>query len=161
MPPSARSETPRPTRSLSRTVTLMTKLSRAVASLRIAGDDLVPDEVTVLLGAAPSLAYARGEEVISKQGVARIARAGLWTYDGPEKEPADIDPQVAEVLEGLTPDLRVWEGLADRFKIDLFCGWFLKHLNEGLEVSPETLLALGQRRIALGLDLYGGHEDHA
>ncbi|WP_435770779.1 DUF4279 domain-containing protein [Nocardioides sp. SYSU DS0651] len=137
----------------------MAILSRAVASLRIMGDDLVPDEVSSLLGAAASLAYARGDMVTSKQGVSRIARSGLWSYQGPESVLADIDAQVRELLLGLTSDRQVWTGLAEAFKIDLFCGWFLRHLNEGLEVSAETLLALGQRGIALGLDIYGGHDD--
>jgi hypothetical protein len=28
-------------------------------------------------------------------------------------------------------------------------------MNEGIEISPETLLALGQRNVVLDLDIYG------
>lgn len=47
--------------------------------------------------------------------------------------------------------------------MDLFCGWFMERLNEGIEISPETTLALAQRHIALSLDIYGhdGDEDDA
>ncbi len=44
--------------------------------------------------------------------------------------------------------------LASRFDIDLFCGWFMAGGNEGVELSPATLLALGERGIRLGIDLY-------
>lgn len=40
----------------------MAHLQHAVASLRIAGDDLVPDEISTLLGAAPTHAQTRGQE---------------------------------------------------------------------------------------------------
>jgi len=122
------------------------------------GDDLLPDEVSAALGAAPSMAYARGDEVASKSGMTRTARAGLWSYAGPDTSPGNIDTQVTELLSGLTSDLLIWEGLAERFKIDLFCGWFLRSLNEGIEVSAETLLALCERHIILGLDIYGGQD---
>ena len=138
----------------------MAELSRAVATLRVMGVDLDPDEVTRLLGADPSMAYARGDEIPSKHGAARVAKFGFWSASGPETEPADIDAQATELVQRLTADLDVWQQLADRFHVDLFCGWFIEHLNEGVEISPATLMALAQRRITLSLDIYG-HEDDA
>ena len=132
----------------------MAQLSRAVAALRIVGDDLVPDEVTRLLGADPSTAYARGDEIPSKHGATRVAKLGFWSCTGPATEPADIDAQVTELLQRLNPDLDVWQRLAEKFHIDLFCGWFMENLNEGIEISPGTLMALAQRRITLSLDIY-------
>ncbi|MEU4607867.1 hypothetical protein AB0F43_33200 [Kribbella sp. NPDC023972] len=38
--------------------------------------------------------------------------------------------------------------------------WFMEHLNEGIEISPATLMALARRRIMLSLDIYG-HGDEA
>ncbi len=46
----------------------MAKLHRSVASLRVSGEDLVPEEVTRLLGAEPTIAYARDDEIGSKHG---------------------------------------------------------------------------------------------
>lgn len=132
----------------------MGELSRAVASLRVSGEDLIPDEVTGVLGANPSMAYARGDQVASKHGAARVAKFGLWSCAGPETEPADIDAQVRQLLQRLTPDVSVWQQLAKRFDVDLFCGWFMEHLNEGVEISPATMSALAQRRIVLSLDIY-------
>ena len=142
-----------------RSIAGMAQLSRAVIALRVWGDDLVPDEVTRLLGAAPSMAYARGDEISSRHGSTGVARSGFWSFSGPESEPADIDAQVTELLEHLTSDLEVWQGLAKRFHIDLFCGWFLKHLNEGTSISAVTLMNIAQRSILLDLDIYGLADD--
>jgi hypothetical protein len=85
----------------------------------------------------------------------------MWLLEASETVPADLDAQVDELLGRLTPDLGTWHELADRFSVDLFCGWFMSRLNEGLEVSPRTLLALGERRVVLGLDIYGGDDEDA
>ena len=86
---------------------------------------------------------------------------GLWSCSGHETEPADIDEQVAQLLQRLNPNLQAWQELADRFQIDLFCAWFMKRLNEGIEISPKTFLALAQRHIVLSLDIYGNDGDEA
>lgn len=85
----------------------------------------------------------------------------MWARDAAETVPADLDAQVDELLAQLTPDLRIWHELANRFEVDLFCGWFMSRLNEGLQISPRTLLALGERRIVLGLDIYGGDDEES
>ena len=131
------------------------ELSRAVASLRIFGDGLVPHEVSALLGAEPATAHAKGEVIASTHGSPRVARTGSWIWSPTETSPADIDAQVAELVRHLTPDLTVWEWLADRFDVDFFCGWFMRRENEGVAIAPETLTALGDRRILLDLDIYG------
>ena len=41
----------------------MAQLHSSVVALRIWGDDLVPDEVSTLLGALPSVAETKGEEL--------------------------------------------------------------------------------------------------
>jgi hypothetical protein len=133
-------------------------LSRSVASLRVASDELVPADVTELLGREPTFAYARGDELSSKQGVARVARFGLWSYAAPESTPGNLDEQVAAITAELTADLDVWRRLAASFRVDLFCGLFLDRLNEGLSISPASLNLLADRGIKLDLDIYGNFE---
>jgi len=41
------------------------------------------------------------------------------------------------------------------YKIDLFCGLFMGGSNEGISISPESMVALGLRHMELGLDIYG------
>jgi len=133
----------------------MAALHRAVATLRVVGDDLDPDEVSQLLGAQPSRSERKGQALQTRSGHVRTAPTGVWRLDAPATEPEDFDRQVATLLRALTPDLGTWQRLAARYRVDLFCGWFMRGGNEGVDVAPETLLALGSRHIKLGLDIYG------
>ncbi|RIX39732.1 MAG: DUF4279 domain-containing protein [Rhodocyclales bacterium GT-UBC] len=131
----------------------MAHLAHSVASLRIAGDDLVPEEVSLLLGAQPTHAQCKGQELQSINGV-RIATFGHWRLHAKETKPENLDAQVAEILGQLTASPDVWQNLTSRYRVDLFCGWFMEGGNEGVSISPLTLQALGERGIELGLDIY-------
>jgi hypothetical protein len=47
--------------------------------------------------------------------------------------------------------LDVWASFARKFEMDIFCGAFMQESNEGIVVSPKTLLMLGERNIALSV----------
>jgi hypothetical protein len=131
-------------------------LQLSVAALRVFGDDVIPSEISLLLGAEPSKAAIKEEPIqASSNARARTARTGSWRLQVQDREPGDPDAQVAELLGPLTTDLQVWRDLAERFKVDLFCGWFMSESNEGISLSPKTLRALGDRGIELQLDIYG------
>jgi hypothetical protein len=131
----------------------MAKLARALATLRIIGDELVPDEITAALGCEPTRSHARGE-TLTCRGVTTTARSGMWSLAAEETTPADVDSQVSSILGRLTSDETTWSRLSTSYCIDLFCGWFVERLNEGVTLKPETMLALGRRGILLDVDLY-------
>jgi len=133
-------------------------LAHSRATLRIIGDDLQPDDITALLGAEPTMATTRGQVNELGRGP-KIWRTGTWRLEAPDAEPANPDGQIAEILDELTPDLEVWRSLAARFKVDMFCGWFMVEGNESVSLSPDTLCALGERGIRLDIDLYGGADE--
>ena len=133
----------------------MAHLHRSVATLRVMGDTLIPDEITALLGAQPSEAQTKGDQLVGpKTGRVRIAKFGMWRLHASERQPEDLDSQVQELLGQLTTDLSVWADLARRFDLELFCGLFMEVENEGVLLSPRTLVALGERGIELDLDIY-------
>ncbi len=138
----------------------MPALAHSRATLRVVGDDLVPDEVTALLGAPPTMATTRGQANELDRGP-RVWRTGSWRLEAPDAAPANPDGQIAEILGELTPDLAAWRSLAARFRVEMFCGWFMADGNEGVSLSAETLRALGEREIRLEIDLYGGNDDDA
>jgi hypothetical protein len=131
------------------------ELHRSAATLRIMGDSLDPDEVTRLLGATPTSTRIKGKPWKKAGGREHIARKGSWQLDAEDREPADINDQVRELLEKLTDDLEVWSSLTHRFQVELFCGWFMHGGDEGIGVSPSTMTALSQRGIELGICIYG------
>ena len=132
----------------------MAQIAESQATLRIMGDDLVPGEISDLLGCEASRQQTTGEELVApKSGRTRVARSGMWRLFAKKREPEDLDGQVSELLGKLTDDLAVWADLSARFKIDLFVGLFMNVTNEGCSVSAETLRKLGERGIELGLDI--------
>jgi len=133
----------------------MGAVDHSLATLRFFGDDLVPDEITTLLGASPTVSYLKDQELVgSKTGVLRIAKTGSWRLSASRREPEDVESQVFEILDQLSKDLIVWTKLASRYKPDLFCGIFMGGSNDALALSAKALLALGQRGVSLGLDVY-------
>src|SRR4051812_3299816 len=107
----------------------MAALARSSATLRIGGDDLNPAEISQLLGATPTLALAKGQS--RKPGIVATARTGQWHLGAKDTKPANIDEQVAEILALLPADLDVWRSLTARYRVDLFCGWFMNEVGEG------------------------------
>lgn len=136
----------------------MAQLARSVATLRIIGDDLIPDEVSALLGCSPTHAQRRGDHVPMKHGE-RVASFGMWRLAATDTEPENVNSQIGQILEKLTSDLASWRSLAGRFRVNLFCGWFMEEGNEGLSISPSNLVALGERGIELDLDIYAPSAD--
>jgi hypothetical protein len=137
---------------------VMATLNDAVASLRIFGEDLDPSELSALLQASPTKSRAKGKEFLSG-GAPRVAPVGSWILDAEPSSPADLDAQIMGLLARLPSDEALWRGLNARFKVDLFCGWFLEVANEGTSIEAETLAALGARGIRLSVDIYAGDRD--
>ncbi|WP_164080975.1 DUF4279 domain-containing protein [Stenotrophomonas maltophilia] len=137
----------------------MAAFDHSLVTLRFFGDDLLPDEISALLGATPTASHHKGQEIRGSQsGSVRTARTGSWRLSAPRREPEDLEAQIFEILDQLTGDLAVWQSLA-RFRPDLFCGLFMGSSNDGVSLSPRALLALGQRGIELGLDIYDAEEE--
>jgi hypothetical protein len=138
----------------------MPSLQRAVATLRVMGDDLDPQEVTRILGQTPTHAESKGDIRIGQRtGTRIVARTGIWRLDAMATEPADIGAQVEELFARLIADVAAWKGLAAAYRVDLFCGWFMEGRNEGIEIAPATLAKLAERGIALSLDIYAPERD--
>ena len=128
--------------------------------MRIFGDDLDPDEITVVLGREPTRVQRKGGPVGGQEQSSCIAPTGGWWLHAEEKSPGDLDEQVRKLLDGLPQDLSVWSDISGRCsRLDLFCGLFLGEDNQGETLSPETLAALGARHISLGLDIYGAERN--
>jgi hypothetical protein len=138
----------------------MAQLDKSVVTLRISGDDLIPDEITKMLRASPTSAQAKGDKIVGKKtGHVRIANFGMWQLCAADRKPEDIDGQIHEILGQATDDLAIWRSIAKKYDLDLFCGLFMRVGNEGLSISAASLEALGIRGIELGLDIYEGDDE--
>lgn len=70
---------------------------------------------------------------------------GMWRLSATDRAPEDLNSQIRDLLSKLTDDLTVWTSIAERYRVDLFCGLFMRECNEGLSIIPESLTALGLR----------------
>lgn len=132
----------------------MAQIQKSAATLRIFGDSLAPDELTKLLGCAPTVATTKGEVIHHPSGRKQISRHGSWRLEAQSCEPENLDQQISWLLGQLTENPDTWLHINKTFKVDLFCGLFMGCSNEGFSISPATLLALGSRGIEIGFDIY-------
>lgn len=138
----------------------MPALEKTKVTLRIHGDDLIPDEVSRLLGAEPTSARTRGEVLIGKAtGHCRVARTGVWSVQVLDRAPGDLDAQIQDLFARLNSEPAVWAQLQSRFEMNLFCGLFMGRSNEGEAISAANLRLLGERGIELQLDIYAPDPD--
>ena len=56
----------------------MPSFDRSRTTLRIAGDLLMPDKVSQVLGSAPTGSWQKGDEILGRSGHVRVARTGMW-----------------------------------------------------------------------------------
>lgn len=139
---------------------IMPVLEKTKATLRIHGDDLIPDEVNRLLGAQPTGAHTRGEILIGKvTGHRRVARTGAWSLQAAEQSPGDLNAQIRDIFALLSSDPAVWAQLQSRFEMNLFCGLFMGRSNDGEAIAAANLRLLGERGIELQLDIYAPEPD--
>jgi hypothetical protein len=132
-------------------------------TLRISSKDLVPDDITQLLGCKPDEAQQKGKPVLRKDGtVMRVAKFGLWRLI---LKPEDTDEwDCAEammlVLRRLPSAIMVWRRLTKKYKVDFFVGLSMPSKNKGFGLSPAVMKYLGDRGIEAGFDIYyHGKED--
>jgi len=114
---------------------------KSIVTLRIIGDNLDPDEISNLLGCAPTASETKGDVIVRKTGRQRIARTGMWRLHSSDHEPANLDAQIDEILDKSSGDVCVWQELRGKYKIDLFCGLFLGSGNERIAISSKLLAA--------------------
>jgi len=132
----------------------MDSLQRATVSLLIDGDDLVPSEVTAILGGSPQFGVVKGEVFVAKHGKKTESTTGKWRFGGDWESPPHLDRQISEVLSGLTDDMSSWMEVTSRYHCYLSVGGYFNDWTGGMTLSPETLKLLADRNLPIDFDLY-------
>ena len=137
----------------------MSAETSAIITLRIYGDFLAPDEVTALMGVAPTQAHAKGDRHIGKDGREYAKRrVGMWQLRAPEASES-FESRVVALLALLPSPGTVWKALNQQFESDLSVGYFMERTNEEFLVTAKIVNALATRGIALYLDIYDPAKD--
>ena len=84
----------------------MTLINESAATIIFYGDDLDPAEISKRLGRQPTSSIRKGEP--RSRAYEKTARTGRWLLSAKNREPADLDGQINDLLDSLTDDLLVW-----------------------------------------------------
>ena len=129
----------------------------ARVSLRIFGPNLDPDEVTQLMGRAPSLSYKAGDRTSAR--VATPRKKGMWILNSEADPKKDITEHVAAVLQAVPSEQELWRRLADRFSVDLYCVCEIDGPNSGFELPIDLVREIGSRHLSVQIDIYVVNDD--
>ena len=133
-------------------------LQRASVTLLIHGDDLVPEELSAILGVQPKTGVRKGEIFMNRgrPGTTVKARTGMWHLGTGDLEPPHIDQQIADLLGSLPEGADIWNDLTTRFDCYVTVGaWFMDDSwTGGLVLEPKTLGMLAERGLAIDFDMY-------
>ena len=132
----------------------MDGLARAMVSVSISDDTLVPAEVTTLLGRSPQLGVSKGETFLTSNGNQRIASTGMWRFGSEWESPPDVNRQIREVFSALTSDMAVWAKITGRYFCYLGVGGYFDGWTGGITLDPGTSRLLAERNLAIDFDLY-------
>ncbi len=117
--------------------------------LGVYGDDLDPDEVTVILGREPTSSHRKGDQ--TKRGF--VQRRGVWLLDNDGT--ADPEELTCKLLDRLPKDEGTWVKLAKRYDVQLRFGLHLQRWNRGLDFTPQLVARMAKLHARIIFDIYG------
>jgi hypothetical protein len=132
-------------------VTVGGPVDSTTVGLRVHGDDLVPDEVTRLLGVAPTKAWRLGERWNPRLPP---AGTGAWFLDE-GWAPEEPEALTRRLLDRLPADPACWAELRSRFRVSVCYGISLEAWNRGFDLSGATIGRLAVLGVEVGFDIYG------
>jgi len=138
----------------------MPEFHRPSVSLRIASHDLVPEQLTALLGCKPSLCQSKGEVFpVTRGRKERIAPIGVWILDAPDRDSGSLSEQIERLFADLNLDPEVWSELHKRYDVSVICGIFMQSGIEGGDISPTASRMLADKGVRLQIDVYAGDSE--
>lgn len=126
-------------------------------SLCIYGDDLIPEEVSQILGVAPTRAHRRGELMRSRSPHAPQSathRTGVWILALRGQAPREPEELTTALLDQLPEGDGVWVELAARYCIQLRYGLHMEAWNRGFALSPALLTRVARMHAEMDFDIY-------
>jgi hypothetical protein len=128
-------------------------VDRWKVALRVYGEELDPDRISVLLGCEPSSAARKGNPFPKK---------GRWLLEIQSDdchENEDLDDGIRMLLARLPSDAGLWLSLTNACAVDMFCGVVLKSSNRGFAISAGVSRLLSDRNLEIGFDVYFEPDD--
>jgi hypothetical protein len=122
------------------------------AALRISGDTLAPDQMTAILGSEPTESGIKGERFSTRHSAAR--RTSFWLLESPLKDSLPLADHLEWLLDLVEPKLDLIGSVAEKWRVDFFCGFASGNGQGGTTFESDLLRRLAHLGIPLVLDLY-------
>jgi hypothetical protein len=131
-------------------------IESARASLSIYGEDLEPNEITRILGLAPTHGHRRGDRRGPKSPPATM---GFWGYGVDSKAPDEAagDPAdlvLGRLLDRLPSDPALWARLVQQYRVRIFFCIGFEGYNQGFGLSARNIQRAAALGVPLDFDLY-------
>lgn len=123
------------------------------ASLCIYAPDIDLEQVTALVGCAPSEAHRRGE-VVGKRPPAPV---GLWSLEAPTE--LSFEEKLKYLVEQTTSDRAAWTILGASHTVQIRCALFLHSWTEGFDLPAVLVAEIGLRGWAFTMAAYSADGD--
>ena len=111
-------------------------VDRFAVSLNLYGEDLDADEVTRLLGQAPTESGRKGSR--RRPGVAP-RRKGVWSLSSEAEAPVSPAEALEILLSAVPSDPALWADLSRRFEVTVSFGVFLAAWNRSFDLPSSVL----------------------
>jgi hypothetical protein len=125
----------------------------AAVALCLYGEELEPEEVSLLLQASPTHAHRKGDR---KELRSPPSRQGAWVLEVRRFEPISLDSMLEELFSPLPTSEAVWQRLTSRFqvRIDIAVD---TDVGFTLALSPKSMQLIVSRRaeVQLSVQAYG------
>src|SRR5688572_4898402 len=99
----------------------MGNISETTVSLRIFWKNLLPDEISELLGCKPTSSAKVGDDDPRIKREKKIVKEGYWIYEI-EESSLLLEEKIEKLLEKMTDNLEIWKLLTLSYQTDIFCG---------------------------------------
>ena len=125
------------------------------AKLRICGDDLVPDEITQLLGRTPSYAAVKREIEWHTAIPIRTMITGVWDLESlGQVDSSDTEEHIQWLIDVLDDAHQVALQMPGVDEAEIWCSWTPKDGRGGPSFSPTILNDLSRHGLILTVDCH-------
>jgi hypothetical protein len=114
-------------------------MNEYTVDLRIEGESLSPEQVTLELGLEPSLVRHKGD----RRGTSVFAKS-MWAFSGrePRRDWPSLEDGLRRLLDELAPMRSVMEPYFQTCSVYWWCGNFQSEFGSSIELSPELFKLL-------------------
>ena len=126
------------------------------ATIGVYGEELEPDEITRVLGCAPTSSHRRGD---SRRPGGPGAKRGAWLLTVTAMAPTEPEEVLQQLLGRVPGDPEVWARLASMYSVQVRIGIFIGAWTRGFELSPAVVRQLAALGVPVGFSIYADGEE--